>query len=49
MYTLQAIFITLCAIFPSWVVAIALSIVAIVAVVIIIKLISLVLDAVPFL
>lgn len=49
MFTLQAIFITLCAIFPSWVVAIALSIVAIVAVVIIIKLISLVLDAVPFL
>lgn len=49
MYTLQAIFITLCAIFPAWVVAIALSIVAIVAVVIIIKLISLMLDAVPFL
>lgn len=49
MFTLQAIFITLCAIFPAWVVTIALSIVAIVAVVIIIKLISLVLDAVPFL
>lgn len=49
MYTLQAIIITLCAIFPPWVVAIALSIIAIVAIVIAIKLISLVLDAVPFL
>lgn len=49
MYTLQAIFITLCAIFPSWVVAVALSIIAIVAIIVVIKLISLVLDAVPFL
>lgn len=49
MFTLQAIFITLCAIFPTWVVAVALSIVAAVAIIIIIKLVSLVLDAVPFL
>lgn len=49
MYTLQAIFVTLCAIFPAWVVAVALSIIAIVAIIIVIKLISLVLDAVPFL
>lgn len=49
MYTLQAIFVTLCAIFPTWVVLVALSIVAIVAIVIVIKLISLVMDAVPFL
>lgn len=49
MYTLQAIFITLCAIFPAWVVAVALSIIAAVAIIIIIKLVSLVLDAVPFL
>ncbi len=49
MYTLQAIFVTLCAIFPTWVVLIALSIIAIVAIIVVIKLISLVLDAVPFL
>lgn len=49
MFTLQAIFITLCAIFPTWVVAVALSIVAAIAIIIIIKLVSLVLDAVPFL
>lgn len=49
MYTLQAIFVTLCAIFPTWVVMIALSIIAFVAIIIVIKLISLVLDAVPFL
>lgn len=49
MYTLQAIFVTLCAIFPTWVVLVALSIIAIVAIVIVIKLISLVMDAVPFL
>lgn len=49
MFTLQAIFITLCAIFPAWVVAVALSIIAAVAIIIIIKLVSLVLDAVPFL
>lgn len=49
MFTLQAIIITLCAIFPTWVVAVALSIIAIVAIIVIIKLVSLVLDAVPFL
>lgn len=49
MYTLQAVFITLCAIFPAWVVIVALSMIAIVAIIIVMKLISLVLDAVPFL
>ena len=49
MYTLQAIFVTLCAIFPTWVVLIALSFISIVAIIIVIKLISLVLDAIPFL
>lgn len=49
MYTLQAIVITLCAIFPTWIIVVALSIIAIVAIIVIIKLISLVLDAVPFL
>lgn len=49
MYMLESILITLCAIFPTWVVAVALSIVAFVMIVIIVKLIALVLDAVPFL
>lgn len=49
MTTLVSIFITLCAIFPTWLVATALGLLTFVAIVIIIKLVSLVLDAVPFL
>jgi hypothetical protein len=49
MYTLQAIFVTLCAIFPVWVVTTALSIIALVAIIVIVKFIALVLDATPFL
>lgn len=48
MYTLQAIFVTLCAIFPTWVVLVALSFIAIVAIILIMKLIALVLDTIPF-
>ena len=49
MFTLQAIFVTLCAFFPTWVVLVALSILAFVAIIIVMKLIALVMDAVPFL
>lgn len=46
---IASLIITLCAIFPPWVVAIALAFITLVAIIIIIKAISLVLDAVPFL
>lgn len=49
MTLIASVIITLCAIFPTWVVAIALSMITFVAIVIVIKLISFVLDAVPFL
>lgn len=40
---------TLCAVFPSWVVAVAIGFLAIALAFIIVKLIAFVLDAVPFL
>lgn len=40
---------TLCAVFPSWVVAVAIGFLAVALVIIIIKLVAFVLDAVPFL
>lgn len=49
MSLIASVIITLCAIFPVWVVAIALSLVTFVVLVVIIKLIAFVLDAVPFL
>lgn len=49
MYTLAALVITLCAIFPTWVVGIALALVSFALIVIVLKLIALVMDAVPFL
>lgn len=49
MYTIASIIITLCSILPPWVVAIVLSMITLVLIIILIKIISLVLDAVPFL
>lgn len=46
---IASIVITLCAIFPVWVVAIALGLITFVAIVILIKIIAFVLEAVPFL
>lgn len=40
---------TLCAVFPSWVVAVAIGFLAVALVLIILKLVAFVLDAVPFL
>lgn len=40
---------TLCAVFPSWVVAVAIGFLAVALVLIIVKLVAFVLDAVPFL
>lgn len=49
MSLIASIVITLCAIFPTWVVAIALALVTFVALMILIKIVAFVLDAVPFL
>lgn len=49
MSLIASIIITLCSIFPVWVVAFALGLLTFVVVVIIIKLVAFVLDAVPFL
>ena len=49
MSLIASIIITLCAIFPVWVVAVALGLITFVVIAIIIKLIAFVLDAVPFL
>lgn len=49
MTTLASIIITLCAIFPTWVVGIALSVVAFVMLLIVIKIVGFILEAVPFL
>lgn len=49
MSTIASVIITLCAIFPAWVVAIALAVIAIVLILIIIKIVAFVLDAIPFL
>lgn len=49
MSLIASIIITLCAIFPTWIVAIALALVSFVIIVVLIKIIGLVLDAVPFL
>lgn len=49
MSLIASVIITLCAIFPTWVVAIALALITFVVIVILIKIVSLVLDAVPFL
>lgn len=49
MSLIASIIITLCAIFPTWIVAIALALVSFVVIVVLIKIIGLVLDAVPFL
>lgn len=48
MNLIASIVITLCAIFPTWLVAFALALVTIVGVIIILKIIALVLDATPF-
>lgn len=40
---------TLCAVFPSWVVAVAIGFLAVALILIIVKLVAFVLDAVPFL
>ena len=40
---------TLCAVFPSWVVAVAIGFLAVALLIIIVKLVAFVLDAVPFL
>lgn len=49
MSLIASIVITLCSIFPTWLVSIALSFISLVAIIIILKIISLVLDATPFL
>lgn len=49
MSLIASVVITLCAIFPVWVVTIALALVTFVALIIAIKIIAFVLDAVPFL
>lgn len=49
MSLIASIIITLCAIFPTWIVAIALALVTFVVIVVLIKIVALVLDAVPFL
>ena len=49
MSLIAAIVITLCAIFPPWVVAIALALITFVLIVVLLKVIALILDAVPFL
>ena len=49
MNLIASVIITLCAIFPVWVVTIALGLVTFVALVILIKIVAFVLDAVPFL
>lgn len=40
---------TLCAVFPAWVVAVAIGFLAVALILIIVKLVAFVLDAVPFL
>lgn len=49
MSTIASVVITLCAIFPTWVVTIALALITFVAIMILIKIVAFVLDAVPFL
>lgn len=49
MSTIASIIITLCAIFPTWVVAVALAFVTFVAILVLIKIVAFVLEAVPFL
>ena len=49
MSLIASIIITLCAIFPPWVVSIALAFITLVTIIIIVKLVAFVLDAVPFL
>ena len=49
MSLIASVIITLCAIFPTWVVTIALAMVTFVALIILIKIVAFVLDAVPFL
>ena len=49
MSLVASVIITLCAIFPAWVVGIALSMVTLVAILVLIKIVAFVLDAVPFL
>lgn len=46
---IASLIVTLCAVFPAWVVAIALAFVTLVAIIIVIKAVAFVLDAVPFL
>lgn len=40
---------TLCAVFPAWVVAVALGFLAVALIIIVVKLVAFVLDAIPFL
>lgn len=49
MSLVASVIITLCAIFPPWVVGIALSMVTLVTILVLIKIVAFVLDAVPFL
>lgn len=49
MSLIASVIVTLCAIFPAWLVAVALAMVALVLLIIIIKIVGFVLDAVPFL
>lgn len=49
MSLIASVIITMCAIFPTWVVAIALAMITFVLIVILLKIVSLVLDSVPFL
>ena len=46
---IASLIVTLCAVFPAWVVAIALAFITLVAIIIVIKAVAFVLDAVPFL
>lgn len=49
MSLIASIVITLCAIFPPWVVAIALAMISFVVILVLIKIVAFVLEAVPFL
>lgn len=49
MSLIASVIVTLCAIFPTWVVGIALSVVAFVLLLIVIKIVGFILEAVPFL
>lgn len=49
MSLIASVIVTLCAIYPTWVVAIALGLITFVVIVVLVKIVSLVLDAVPFL